>query len=72
MNNATIKASRNGWYQVSGNFTLLDSAGKPYTTTGDIYLCRCGQSKNKPFCDSSHKAAGFESTVQAPPPPATP
>lgn len=65
MDKATIKVSPNGWYQVSGSFTLLDSSGKPYTTTGDAYLCRCGQSKNKPFCDSSHKTAGFQSTVDA-------
>jgi CDGSH-type Zn-finger protein len=24
-----------------------------------VFLCRCGQSKTKPYCDGSHKAAGF-------------
>jgi uncharacterized Fe-S cluster protein YjdI/CDGSH-type Zn-finger protein len=27
-----------------------------------VTLCRCGQSKNKPYCDNSHKAAGFAAT----------
>ena len=26
---------------------------------GGLALCRCGQSKNKPFCDNSHRDAGF-------------
>lgn len=29
-------------------------------------LCRCGQSKNKPYCDGSHTAAGFRATGELP------
>jgi len=28
--------------------------------SGPIYLCRCGQSANKPFCDSTHRKVKFE------------
>jgi len=40
---------------------------------GHVGFCRCGQSKNKPFCDGSHKTCGFmaEELAVAPVPPAT-
>jgi CDGSH-type Zn-finger protein len=40
---------------------LVDSKGAPLATVRRIALCRCGQSKNKPFCDGTHSAAGFSS-----------
>lgn len=33
---------------------------EPLTEKETYALCRCGQSSTKPFCDGTHKAAGFE------------
>jgi len=56
-----IKALKNGPYEVKGAVDLIDSDGTPKTGTEDpIYLCRCGHSANKPFCDGSHKKVGFQ------------
>ena len=40
---------------------LQDSEGKPLSTVRGVALCRCGASKNKPFCDGTHSVIGFSS-----------
>ena len=39
-----------------GNITVTDDNGKPYEKRRLQALCRCGKSKNTPFCDGSHAA----------------
>ena len=54
-----IVVSNNGPLYVRGQ---LEIEGAPEDMPGVQHraaLCRCGQSKNKPFCDNSHEAAGF-------------
>ncbi|HXG34338.1 MAG TPA: CDGSH iron-sulfur domain-containing protein [Bryobacteraceae bacterium] len=63
----------NGPLRIEGEFVLCDPEGKEFGLGGRtvISLCRCGHSENKPFCDGSHRKAGFASQVQArdlPPP----
>ena len=54
---ATIKINSNGSIKVEGDFQIVDAEGTTYGLGGRtiVTLCRCGLSKNKPFCDSSHK-----------------
>lgn len=46
---------------LSGNFAIAASSGRIAWQGKQAALCRCGHSKNKPFCDGNHKAAGFKS-----------
>ena len=56
----TITPSKDGPLAVEGNLELIAASGRRITTKTTAYMCRCGASKNKPYCDGSHKAAGFE------------
>jgi CDGSH-type Zn-finger protein/uncharacterized Fe-S cluster protein YjdI len=49
----------NGPLQVQGNLEMCAGTGRTVARITQARLCRCGQSKNKPFCDLSHVAAGF-------------
>jgi CDGSH-type Zn-finger protein len=44
---------------VEGDVEVLDGDGNVLRKESGVWLCRCGNSKDKPFCDSSHIAAGF-------------
>ena len=62
-----ITVNNNGPIKVEGDFEICDPTGQPFGLAGRtaISLCRCGHSGNKPFCDGSHKAVGFNDTVIA-------
>jgi CDGSH-type Zn-finger protein/uncharacterized Fe-S cluster protein YjdI len=54
-----VTPRKDGPLHVKGNLTLVAGSGLERWRGVETWLCRCGQSKNKPFCDGSHKAAGF-------------
>ena len=55
----TITPTDNGPLRLEGEVTLVSGSGRRAARVGTAWLCRCGQSADKPFCDGSHKAAGF-------------
>jgi Iron-binding zinc finger CDGSH type len=54
-----ITINSNGNIRVEGDFEIVDPQGQAFGLAGRtaIGLCRCGHSKNKPFCDGSHNAS---------------
>lgn len=51
----------NGPLSFAGPVELIAGTGHTLDRGHAFFLCRCGQSRNKPYCDGSHKAAGFTS-----------
>jgi CDGSH-type Zn-finger protein len=49
-----IQAGRMGPLWVRGGIPVESADGTPYEIRNRVTLCRCGKSKNKPFCDGSH------------------
>lgn len=56
-----IKPIKDGPFVLTGNVTIRAGSGQVAWQGDDSALCRCGESKNKPFCDGSHKSTGFKS-----------
>lgn len=56
-----VKAAKDGPLLFKGNFTIKNGSGRDAWKGGQVALCRCGASNNKPFCDGQHKQVGFKS-----------
>lgn len=68
-----VVVMRHGPYRVTGSIPLSVQVitpnpageswdwtqGRVFESKAEYFLCRCGQSQNKPFCDNSHLTTGF-------------
>ncbi len=59
MSDVTITPTTDGPLEVSGEVRIVAPDGAVIRETSKAYLCRCGHSKSKPFCDGSHKREGW-------------
>ena len=52
-----LTINNNGSTKIEGDFEIVDVNENVYNLQGRtvVSICRCGLSKNKPFCDGSHK-----------------
>jgi CDGSH-type Zn-finger protein/truncated hemoglobin YjbI/ferredoxin len=67
----TIEVSKDGPYRITGRIRLEDSEGSPVernegASLEHYSLCRCGHSRNKPFCSGMHWQTGFRDPVPDP------
>jgi len=59
-NKPKITPTQDGPYQLEDTSIIKSYAGKEHVLTEKTFLCRCGGSKNKPFCDGTHTKNGFK------------
>lgn len=64
MSDMKMQVLDNGPIQVSGSTELVDGSGQVMKKDDEMFLCRCGLSKGKPYCDGAHQGK-FESSVRA-------
>lgn len=58
--NVEFRVIPNGPLHAIGKFSIINTDGKKEDIEEETWLCRCGASKNKPFCDGSHKSYGVK------------
>jgi CDGSH-type Zn-finger protein len=52
---AIIEVIDNGPIKITGRMLITDSKRDITDNPDEVFLCRCGRSGNKPYCDDSHK-----------------
>ncbi len=55
-----IKPKPNGPLLLEGPLEIMSASGRHIANGSKHFICRCGASKNKPFCDGAHKAIEFQ------------
>lgn len=67
MSDVRITIIENGPYKVEGPVSLTDHEGEEIEVREGkaIFLCRCGGSTRKPFCDGTHSRIGFQGAREA-------
>lgn len=56
-----LEPKPDGPLHLSGPLEVITGTGKTIHRATELWLCRCGQSNKKPYCDGSHVKAGFKS-----------
>ena len=65
----TIRCRENGPLVLPATCRIVDHRGNEFPLPQGkelLALCRCGQSRSKPFCDGSHRQSGFQAAELAP------
>lgn len=55
-----VTIMKNGPLRISGDFVFSDPDGNTVPEGQDLFLCRCGHSRKKPFCDGTHRKTGVK------------
>jgi CDGSH-type Zn-finger protein/uncharacterized Fe-S cluster protein YjdI len=54
-----VTPTKNGPLHVTGALEVCSASGRTISRDVEMWLCRCGHSNDKPFCDGSHEKVGF-------------